>query len=288
VLDAYGSEVSLSISAGALALSDDEIETWVRRSVLAVTTYYGHSPAAHVVLELQPVRGTQMGNGREAAQRGPPTIRIEVGSDVGSRQVRDDWVLVHEMVHLATPSLPAEQLWFEEGIATYVEPIARVQCNSLSMTDVLQEWVESMPEGEPRPGDRGLDHTHTWGRTYWGGALFCLSADVAIHDRTKNRYGLQDALRAVQEKLGGGTSNRSIDEVIAIGDAAVGVAVLREMYDQQAREPTEIDLPALWSRLGIVGRGKTLHVDGSAPLASALKAIFEARPPRGVTKPLPL
>ena len=48
-----------------------------------------------------------------------------------------------------------------------------------------------------RDNDRGLDRTRTWGRTYWGGALFCLMADVEIRKQTGNRVGLQDALRTI-------------------------------------------------------------------------------------------
>ena len=62
---------------------------------------------------------------------------------------------------------------------------------------VWRELVDGLPKGLPAAGDRGLDNTHTWGRTYWGGALFCLMADVEIHQRTNNRYGLQDALRGI-------------------------------------------------------------------------------------------
>ena len=44
--------------------------------------------------------------------------------------------------------------------------------------------VRDMQKGEPAAGDEGLDHTHTWGRTYWGGAIFCLVADVEIRRET--------------------------------------------------------------------------------------------------------
>jgi hypothetical protein len=95
------------------------------------------------------------------------------------------------------PSVPHDHHWIEEGIATYVEPIARSQVGDLSPETVWRELVDGLPKGLPASGDRGLDNTHTWGRTYWGGALFCLMADVEIHRRTHNRYGLQDALRGI-------------------------------------------------------------------------------------------
>jgi hypothetical protein len=74
---------------------------------------------------------------------------------------------------------------------------ARAQVGDLSAEIVWRELVDGLPKGLPAPGDRGLDNTHTWGRTYWGGALFCLMADLEIHRRTNNRFGLQDALRGI-------------------------------------------------------------------------------------------
>ena len=47
--------------------------------------------------------------------------------------------------------------------------------------------IEAFVTGLPEPGDEGLDYTHTWGRTYWGGATFCLLADVRIRRETHNR-----------------------------------------------------------------------------------------------------
>jgi hypothetical protein len=67
---------------------------------------------------------------------------------------------------MALPSLPDESHWLEEGIASYVEPIARDQANQLPVEQVWAGMVRGMPQGEPRPGDKGLERTHTWGRTY--------------------------------------------------------------------------------------------------------------------------
>jgi hypothetical protein len=33
---------------------------------------------------------------------------------------------------------------------------------------VWGDMLRDMPQGLPHAGDRGLDHTHTWGRTYGG------------------------------------------------------------------------------------------------------------------------
>ena len=84
----------------------------------------------------------------------------------------------------------------EEGLATYVEPLGRARTGLIAVEQVWSELLDGLPKGLPGAGDRGLDRTPTWGRTYWGGALFWFLADVEIRRRTSGRRGL-DALRAI-------------------------------------------------------------------------------------------
>ena len=83
-----------------------------------------------------------------------------------------------------------------------LSPLPRASIGILTAEQVWGEMLRDMPQGQPETGDRGLDRTHSWGRTYWGGALFCLQADVEIRKRTGNAKGLQDALRAINRAGG--------------------------------------------------------------------------------------
>ena len=58
--------------------------------------------------------------------------------------------------------------------------------------------MRDMPKGLPQAGDQGLDNTATWGRKYWGGAMFCLLADIEIRKATEQspRPAGRDARRA--------------------------------------------------------------------------------------------
>ncbi|MEI9898526.1 MAG: hypothetical protein WDN28_32895 [Chthoniobacter sp.] len=200
-------------------------------------------------------------------------IKISLGRDATAADLSDDWVLVHEMVHLALPNVPESHHWLEEGLATYVEPIARARAGQLTPARIWNEMVENFPQGEPEKGDRGLDRTPTWGRTYYGGALFCLRADIEIRRRTGNRRGLEHALRGILAAGGSIETSWSIDRIIAVGDAATGVPVLRELYDEMKDKPVRIDLPALWQQLGVRHQGHTVTFDDTAPLATVRKAI---------------
>jgi len=185
--------------------------------------------------------------------------------------------LVHEMTHLALPDVGDEQSWFSEGLAVYVEGIARAQAGNRTQQDVFAEQMKQMPRGMPQAGDRGLDHTHTWARTYWGGAMFCFLADVEIHRKTGNRFGLQDAMRAVAKASGGLSADWSINQVFATADAATGTKVLEELYAQMKDSPVTPDLHELWAKLGVVPDGGTVRLRDDAPLADVRRAIMEPR-----------
>ncbi len=181
-------------------------------------------------------RGRWVGSGRTLSGGGG-TVFVRVGERARRARYRDDWVLVHEMIHLTFPSVAREQDWAEEGIATYVEPFARVRAGLLSQEEAWASLAEGLPNGLPRDGDKGLDHTHTWGRVYWGGALFWFLADVEIHKRTQNRMGLEQALRGINAAGGTNATRWPLEDVMTAGDKATGVPVLRELYATMSASP---------------------------------------------------
>jgi hypothetical protein len=134
-----------------------------------------------------------------------------------------------------------------------------------------------MWHGEPEAFDRGLDRTHTWGRTYWGGALFCLVADVEIRRQTNNAYGLQDALRAIVEA--GGTIDKDwhLTRVLSVGDKATHTSVLEDLYSKWSETPVRIDLPLLWNQLGVRQEDGHIVFDDAAPLSRVRMGITAPR-----------
>jgi hypothetical protein len=269
-----GGRIDVSCDDAGLQVSCRKMLPWVQSSARAVTTYYRRFPVPSLHLEIVPVVGSRDIHGTTYGRKGSALTRIFVGHFTTDADLREDWVMTHEMVHLAFPSMSDQHHWIEEGIATYVEPIARAESGTLDVQTVWRELVEGLPNGLPQPGDQGLDHTHTWGRTYWGGALFCLLADVEIHRQTANRYGLQDALRAILNAGGNvEVDDWPLERALKAGDAGVGVPVLTELYDRMKAAPAATDLPALWKKLGVQTAGKTVTFDDNATWASIRRAI---------------
>jgi len=245
---------------------------WVASSARAVTVYYEQFPVSSLTIRVRFFDGRGVRGGRTNGWHGA-AIAIAVGQSSSASDFAEDWVLTHEMVHLAFPSVPEENHWIEEGSATYVEPIARARAGDLTPEKVWGDLVDGLPKGLPQSGDRGLDFTPTWGRTYWGGALFCLLADIEIHKRTGNKKGLEDALRAILKAGGTIESDWPLTRAMEIGDRATGVPVLRELYEKMKAAPAPVDLSALWKELGVGRSGGGIRFDNSAPLAPIREAI---------------
>jgi hypothetical protein len=203
----------------------------------------------------------------------PAMTRIHIGQHATQQDLKDDWMMTHELVHMAFPNLPDDQHWMEEGLATYVEPLARLLTGELTAQKVWDDMVRDIHQGQPQPGDQGLDRTHTWGRTYWGGALFCLVADVEIRRATSNRKGLRDALRAIVEHGGTIDHNWDLPRALAIGDAATGTHVLTEQYTKWKGAPVTVDLDKLWAELGIRRNGDDVEFVNDTPMARIREAI---------------
>ena len=267
-----GGAIDVVFADGAEGLDHERVLAWIRTSATAVTTYFGRFPVSHVGLLVIADDSDKIGSGTTYGF-GDSAIRIHVGRRAGEDAFRKDWILVHEMTHLALPRVPLRSTWLLEGNATYVEPIARAQAGQLDPSVVWRWALEGMPKGEPKPGDQGLDETATWGRTYWGGATFWLLADVRIRRATHGRYGAQDALRAIDRRSGGNRSTWTVDQVMETGDAATGVSVLAPLYDEMKSRPVQVDLAGLFAGLGVSETGGAVVFDDAAPLAEIRRQI---------------
>ncbi len=253
--------------------SEDAISEWVRASAAAVAGYFGRLPVDGTLILVLSSRGTET-HGRTLGGGGA-SVLLWLGDDLPAARLRDDWVLVHELVHTGFPYLDREHHWAEEGLATYLEPIARVRAGSLAVAKFWADLLRGLPKGEPGPFDSGLDGTSNWGRTYWGGALFWLLADVRIRERTQGRWSLEDALRGVLAAGGNITSRWDFTRALRIGDKSVGVAALEPLYQEMGKSAVRVDLSALFAQLGVSLREGQVQFDDSARLAGVRRAITE-------------
>jgi hypothetical protein len=289
-----GSTIQVDFAPGTLDLPAPQVMQWIENAATSVATYYGRFPVPRDRILVVPAPSSPV-NDRHGVMQGttwgdvggsPAFTRIRLGQHSTLQDLTDDWMMTHELTHTGFPSQEDEHHWIEEGLAVYIEPVARVQAGFLQPEQIWADMVRDMPKGNPQSGDQGLDQTHTWGRTYWGGAQFCLLADVTIREQTHNRKGLQDALRAIV--AAGGTIDQEwpIRKTLQTGDAGTGTHVLEQQYDRMATTPVTIDLDGLWKKLGIIRTEAGIRFDDTAPDA-AIRAAITAAPTTGRITPSP-
>ena len=273
VFELGDSRIEVQIRDRVLREKRDMLLDWVVYSAETVTQYYGRFPVRTVDIDLQVTGGRAVRFGQAFGGRSP-RLRIVVGEHVTPEMLRRDWIMVHEMVHLAMADVPWAHRWLLEGLATYVESIARAQREHLSEDFIWRNFIERMPQGLPQAGDRGLDLTPTWGRTYWGGAIFCLLADVEIRRLTDNDKSLRDALRGVLDAGLSMHASATAMQVFEAGDRATGVDVLVPLYQKMKADPHPVDLDALWQNLGVQLDGNRVTYDNDAPMAHVRRHLL--------------
>lgn len=283
-LDGSGATADVTVNAALAPQRKALLERWIRQSASVLEVFYGRFPVRKVEMEIRLGSGRNIGG--RAMPRNPPVLQVTVPSLANeSELLNDDWVMVHEMTHLAFPHIPDRRHnWMVEGLAVYVESIARVMAGYRQAEQVWQEFATMMPRGLPGPNGRGYDEDGSWARTYWGGAIFCLVCDLRIREKTANRKGLRDALRGINART---DFSRKADfkDTLAQGDRATGTTTLVDAWMQMRDKPYQIDLDALWRDLGITfeangARGaqgtKSVTLDDTAPKASIRRAITTA------------
>jgi len=273
--DLDGSRISIEIRDRVLREKKDMLLDWVLYSAKTVHHYYARFPVQSVHIKLQVTGGHAVRFG-QAFGGDSPSLRVVIGENINPAMLRKDWILVHEMVHLAMADVPQSQRWLLEGLATYVESIARAQRGHLSEEFVWNGFINRMPQGLPKTGDRGLDQTPTWGRTYWGGAIFCLLADIEIRKLSDNKLSLRDALRGVLEAGLSMHSSATAMQVFEAGDEAIGMEVLVPLYQKMKADPYPIDLVALWASLGVALQNEQVVYNDDAPMAYVRKHLFKS------------
>ena len=158
----------------------------------------------------------------------------------------------------------------------------RAQSGNRAVSDVWAEYRHSMPFGLPREGEGGMDQTPTWARTYWGGALYCLQADVGhTHDVGDDAHALGqidhgDVVGDLACEAGIETSACMVRKIaiFLFRYRAFGILALVAAVCHLLR-------PQIYAfALGMVAAafGLVLYNNGLAALATALLVISFARP----------
>ncbi|MCU0427382.1 MAG: hypothetical protein MUF71_17335 [Candidatus Kapabacteria bacterium] len=278
---ADGTRIICEVPDKSLSVGENVLKEWIRLNACAVRTYFGVFPVPLLRLVIKPVQGSNDISYGNAMPGSPPLITVYVGTEANEEEYRQSWVLAHEMTHLAFPTLDRTYRWIEEGMATYVEPIARVMAGIITEESVWEEMTRKAPTAFvlDRRAHKGLNGARDFERVYWGGAVFCLMADIEIRQKTHNKHSFQSTLQAILRQEGTMNTDRDVLRVMRRGDKVIGVRVLEPLYKQFGTTSFTPNLPKLWADLGVVRRGNTIELRNDAPLAALRRNIFSCTCP---------
>jgi hypothetical protein len=269
-----GATMRLALLGAPLTMGDDAVTGWVAGAAGCVATLYGRFPVDATVFVL-PVRGAdELVFGRVMSLAGA-SVALLFGTEARAGSSHDDWVAVHELFHLGTPTFVGEGHWLEEGLATYYEPVLRERARWMDEAALWRHFAREMPRGLRKDGSPpALEDRDDIDSTYWGGALFALLADVRIRAATGSARSLDDVLRASLARLGDATHAATVAEFLRLGDEVTGTRVLADLYARDAVAGEPVDLDALWRSLGVVRQADgAVALRDDAPLSAVRRAI---------------
>jgi hypothetical protein len=274
--------LTLAIRPSAMQIPDEQLIAWVSAVAESNRRFWARSPTEGglVVLIPSPRGGVPFGR---VLSLGGAVVTVLVGEQATPQDLYDDWVLVHEFLHLGSPLMRDTGAWLNEGIATFYEPVLRARAGWKSEDDVWREWISSMPRGMPAITGIGLQNAGRGG-IYWGGALFVLMAEIESLQASGGKIGFSDCLRAVLADGADVTIKWPTMRLLDWCDALLGKQVIAPLAKQHIERGSAMDLDRLWRRLGVSMDGDTVRYDDGAELAWLRPLIIWG----GTTHPAPI
>jgi hypothetical protein len=266
--------VRLAVLDGKLDLETDVLERWVADAARGVASFYQRPPEPRTLVTLLPVpdrHGIPFG---KMLPESAPGLIVYVGEHTAKDELHADWVLVHELFHAGTPSFLGEGKWYDEGLATYFEPLIRTRLGWRSEADLWAEFLRDMPRGLDALTRRGLAHPVGYSDIYWGGALFCLLADLEMRRTTSGAKGLEDGVRAVLAAGGYSSQVWTLAQATEVTDAALGTPLLARLEAEHLEHGSPVDLDAVFRELGVsIGKNGGIALDRRPPAATLRHAL---------------
>jgi hypothetical protein len=275
--------LTLAVPPAATKVAPEQLAAWVSAVAESNRRFWARSPAKGglIVLIPSPRGGVPFGR---VLSLGGAVVTVLVGQQATDRDLYDDWVLVHEFIHLGSPLMRDTGAWLNEGMATFYEPILRARAGWKPEDDVWREWASQMPRGMPAITGIGLENAGRGG-IYWGGALFVLMAEIESLKASGGKIGFSDCLRSVLAEGGDVTVKWPTMKLIDRCDAMLGAPVIAALAKQHIEQGAAMDLNRLWRRLGVsLAEGGAIRYDDGAELAWLRPLIIWG----GTTHPEPI
>ncbi len=257
-------------------MDDAALCEWLRQSADVVSTVRYLFPYPRITVRLVSVPGRESAALFGTVQwSSPPSISLFVGQDSAPESFKEDWVAVHEFLHLAHPPLLPRVAWLTEGLATYYTEVGRARAGWFSPERAWAELLAGFARGHAAVAGRTMrdvvDSGDSYMGTYWTGALFALHLDVELRRATDNRHGLDEVL----ERLAASGSTATFGAFGAEVDTVAGRPLFGALLSRHLDAPAFAEQGALLQALGVEGGPDGVRL--GAARDSSLREALEGR-----------
>jgi hypothetical protein len=243
--------IEVAILGKMTHLQDAEICEWLRQTAEEVLTVRRSFPHPRITVLVYPVPRRSVANVFGMVMwSSPPSISLLVGQDTTRARLDEDWVALHELLHLAHPAFLPRTPWISEGLATYLTEVARSRSGRQTPEHSWQELLEGFQRGRRQARGRTMQQMVEESRPpgiYWVGAYFALRLDVELRRATDNQRGLPDVLEVLARQ--GATS--TVGGYGAAVDAVAGRPLFDALLAEELRRPAFAGLEGLLEDLGV-------------------------------------
>ncbi len=184
------------------AYEKQQLTQWISHAERGITNLFGSLPYSYRVHfhRMTQKRGpvpwanTDKRNGR--------AVHFHVNTAFSQGAFIKDWTAPHELSHLMFPYLGRENMWFSEGIASYLQYQIMFANNTVTWkqaTNKLQERFSAATRYKHYDDmsivqlTKIVFETGAFVRLYWGGAAYFLIADKKLYDQKQLR--LNDVIK---------------------------------------------------------------------------------------------
>ncbi len=264
---------------GALAVTDDELDRWLRDALRAVAGLLGRFPRDHVQIIVLPVPSADAPVPFGLVRRGGGASVLLLASEGAELDaLRRDWVAVHELAHLIFPHIDRKDAWLSEGLSTYYQEIFRARAGLIPAREAWGRLVAGFERGRRGEGalPLGLESermmaTRSFHRVYWSGAAFALLADLELRARGTS---LDALVLARAEELAAAEGSLRADQLLARLELPLGEPLLTDRASSFERSASFPELAEALRTLGIARDDAGEVRFSEAPEARALRAAI--------------
>ena len=274
--------LELKMSADFDSDARDNILLWVNNIADSLLQVYGRWPRQHWRMVVEPASGSS----RDPIPWGQvnrgdiDTVRFYILPDASARTLSDSWTSYHELAHLLIPYKGSGDAWFSEGLASYYQNLLQARTGLLDEQGMWQKLLDGFNRGRQQSEFDGIPlakvsdnmpGNRAFMRTYWSGAWYFLAADVQLRQQSSGRFGLDDALDALN--LCCADERMSAPAIARKLDSENRIVLFEPLFGQARQSLTLPDFESLYASLGINIDNGIARLQTEGPGAKLRKGI---------------